>query len=308
MYPELVPLAHRAWTALGISALGALAALLLSYFRMLPKIVEQPDILPATRSRSLSLGSLLGSSLGSVITLFSLRTLLRSRQHRMILSFYVGTGLTIIFGFVHTKFVGLTPSSGALNTTFLLASILSVSLAVLALRVVVSIPITLPANWIFRATQVRPAHGYHRAVRTSLLILGVAPVLLALSTAFLTHYPSHQIVGHLVTMALLGALIVELCLYTFQKISFTCSYLPGKANLHFVFWVALLASMNWLKSTANLEGRMLSNTRDFTFMAGILAAAAIAMHIVTSMRARQTKQLIFEEDVLPEIVSLKLNG
>jgi hypothetical protein len=109
-------------------------------------------------------------------------------------------------------------------------------------------------------------------------------------------------------MALLGALIVELCLYTFQKVSFTCSYLPGKANLHFVFWVALLASMNWLKSAANLEGRMLSNTHGFAPMAGTLAAAAIGMHLVTSMRARQTKHLIFEEAVLPEILSLKLNG
>jgi hypothetical protein len=310
MHPELVPLAHRAWIALGLSSLGSLAALLLSYFRMLPKIVEQPDILPAARSRSFSFGS----SLGSVITLFSLRTLLRSRQHRMILSFYVGIGLTIVLGFIHTKFVRLTPPMGALSnteaisTTFLLTSILAVSLTILALRVVIAIPITLKANWIFRATQVRPAHKYHGAVRTSLLLLGVAPVLLALFTAFFSHYPSRHIAGHLITMALLGAAIVELCLFTFQKISFACSYLPGKANLHFVFWVALLASMNWLKNAANLEGRMLNSTQNLAFMVATLAAVAIALHLVTTTRARQTTQLIFEEDELPEIVSLKLNS
>ena len=324
MHPELVALARRAWLALGFSATGTLAALFLSYFRTLPKIVEQPDILPS--ARSLSLG--FGGSLGSVITLFSLRTLLRSRQHRMILSFYLGIGLTIILGFIHTKFVIGVPArppgthalSGAIpaqllstpdhviSTTFLLASILTASLTILALRVVIAIPITLKANWIFRATQVRPAYGYHRAVRTSLLFLGVAPVLLALSTAFFSHYPPRQIAAHLIAMALLGALIVELCLFTFQKISFACSYLPGKANLHFVFWVALLASMNWLKQAASFEGRMLSNTHDFALMAAILAAAAFAMHLITSTRARQTEQLIFEEDALPDIVSLKLNS
>ncbi|MBS1820843.1 MAG: hypothetical protein JST61_02515 [Acidobacteria bacterium] len=304
MRPELVPLAHRAWLALGIAALGALAALLLSYFRMLPRIVEQPDILPATRSRSLNLGS----SLAGVITLFSLRTLLRSRQHRMVLSFYVGIGLTIILGFIHTKFIGLAPSPGSVSTTLLLASILTVSLTVLALRVVIAIPITLRANWIFRATQLRPAHMYHRAVRISLLLLGVAPVLLVLSTAFFTHYATLQIAGHLAAMALLGALIVELCLFTFRKISFACSYLPGKANLHFVFWAALLCSIYWLKQAAEFEGQLLTSAGGLLLMLLVLAAAATAMHLITRARAQQTEELIFEEDPLPEIVSLKLNS
>ncbi|QNI37018.1 hypothetical protein [Edaphobacter albus] len=304
MRPELVPLAHRAWLALGLVALGAFAALLLSYFRMLPKIVEQPDILPATRSRSLNLGN----SLAGVITLFSLRTLLRSRQHRMILSFYVGIGLTIILGFAHTKFIGLAPSFGSISTTFLFASILTVSLTVLALRVVIAIPITLRANWIFRATQLRPAHMYHRAVRISLLLLGVVPVLFAISAAFFTHYALLQIVRHIVAMALLGALIVELCLFTFRKISFACSYLPGKANLHFVFWVVLMCSIYWLKQAADFEGRMLNSTSGFLLMILSLAIATIVLHLVTSTRAQQTEELIFEEDPLPEIVSLKLNS
>jgi hypothetical protein len=116
-----------------------------------------------------------------------------------------------------------------------------------------------------------------------------------------------MIFGHLLTMALLGALIVELCLLSFQKISFACSYLPGKANLHFVFWAALFASIYWLKQAADFEGRMLGNVHDFVCMTAVLATLAIAMHIVTSLRARQSEQLIFEEDLLPEIVSLKLN-
>lgn len=304
MCPELVPLAHRAWLVLGLVTLGAFAALLLSYFRMLPKIVEQPDILPATRSRSLNLGS----SLAGVITLFSLRTLLRSRQHRMILSFYVGIGLTIVLGFIHTKFIGLAPSFGSISTTFLFASILTVSLTVLALRVVIAIPITLRANWIFRATQQRPAYMYHHAVRISLLLLGVVPILLAISAAFFTHDAPLQIVGHIVAMALLGALIVELCLFTFRKISFACSYLPGKANLHFLFWVVLMCSIYWLKQAADFEGRMLDSMSGFLLMILALAIATITMHWVTSMRAQQTEELIFEEDPLPEIVSLKLNS
>jgi hypothetical protein len=140
-----------------------------------------------------------------------------------------------------------------------------------------------------------------------LVLLGVVPVLLVLATAFFSHYPFRVIAGHLVTMALLGVVVVELCLLTFQKISFACSYLPGKANLHFVFWAALLASIYWLKQAADFEGRMLSNASDLVSMVAVLSAAAIAMHVVSRMRARQSHDLIFEEDVMPEIVSLKLN-
>src|SRR6202044_4173248 len=49
MHPALAPLAARAWIGLAVSALGTCVALLLCYFRLMPKIVEQPDILAQTR-------------------------------------------------------------------------------------------------------------------------------------------------------------------------------------------------------------------------------------------------------------------
>lgn len=303
MHPELVPLAHRAWIALGLATLGAVAALLLSWFRMLPRIVEQPDILPSARSFSFNPGS----SLAGVITLFSFRTLMRSRLHRMILSFYVGIGLTIVLGFIHTKFATVNASGGgAIGSTFLLASILTISLTVLALRVVIAIPITLRANWIFRATQVRPAWRYHRAVRASFLLLCVVPVVLALSTALFSTYPVPQLLGHLAAMALLGAILVELCLFTFSKISFACSYLPGNGNLHFVFWAALLASIRLLRDAAGFEGRMLSDNRSLAYLLLALAATALVTHLVTSARAREARELIFEEEDLAGMVTLNL--
>ncbi|HEY6407488.1 MAG TPA: hypothetical protein VIY29_08475, partial [Ktedonobacteraceae bacterium] len=117
----------------------------------------------------------------------------------MILSFYLGIGLAIVIGYSQTRFAGLVPVKGGVSTTFLLASILMMILTVLAIRVVASIPISLPANWIFRVTEVRPAHLYQRAVRFSWLALGVTPILLILSVAFLASYPWPQVLGHLVT-------------------------------------------------------------------------------------------------------------
>ena len=61
MHPTLVPLAKRAWIGLGVSGLGACTALLLCYFRLMRKMVEQPDILPQSCDR-LHRGSRIGSS------------------------------------------------------------------------------------------------------------------------------------------------------------------------------------------------------------------------------------------------------
>ena len=101
---SLVPLAKRAWAGLAVSVFGACAALLLCYVRMMRQMVEQPDILPG--ARSITWWPRFGSSLLAAITLFSLRTLMRSRQHRMILSFYLGLGITIVVGYAKTTMGG----------------------------------------------------------------------------------------------------------------------------------------------------------------------------------------------------------
>lgn len=309
MHPALAPLARRAWIGLAVSGVGAGAAMLLSYFRMLPKIIEQPDILPVARSGGWR--PKLGGSLRNAIVLFSLRALLRSRQHRTILSLYVGVGLAIVLGLLKTRFVGAgstgTNDTGAgISLIFLLASILTMILAVLAIRVVASIPISLRANWIMRVTQVRPARVYSRAVRVSWLVLGVAPVLLVLVVPLLALYPWRPVIGHLGTMLALGVLVVEMCLFTFPKISFTCSYMPGKANLHLAFWACLLFFIRWLKDAAEFESRMLREPRDTGLMIFGLALLAGGVRWFAHLRRESGDELVFEEEESVELVTLKL--
>ena len=96
----------------------------------------------------------------------------------MILSFYLGIGITIVVGYVKTALRGFGSARETISSSFLFASILMMILTVLALRVVASIPISLAANWIIRITQIRSAPDYQKAVRFSWLALAVlAPVL-----------------------------------------------------------------------------------------------------------------------------------
>jgi hypothetical protein len=165
MHPALAPLAARAWIGLACCTVGAGAALLLCYFRLLGKIVEQPDILPQMRSVSwapFSWTARFAAPLTEALTLFSMRTLLRSRQHRMIFSFYLGIGITIVIGYVHATSAGIGPSTTAVSGWFLFGSAPMMTLTVLALRVVSSIPVSLQANWIIRITQFSPLWNTRR--------------------------------------------------------------------------------------------------------------------------------------------------
>jgi hypothetical protein len=304
MHPALASLATRAWTGLACCALGAGAALLLCYFRLMGKIVEQPDILP--RTRSLWPAPRLGDPLTEALTLFSMRTLLRSRQHRMIFSFYLGIGITIIIGYVHTTSVGIGSSSTAVSGWFLFASILMMTLTVLALRVVASIPISLQANWIIRITQIRSALDYQKGVRFAWLTLGVTPVLLVMATWLMWMYPWRPALGHLSLMLLLGILLVELCVYTFPKIPFACSYSPGKAQIHIYFWVGLLFCIKLLSEAAAFESRQLHSFARCVAMLLAFATAVMILRYLSGTRASSSEELRFEEEYSAAVTTLGL--
>ena len=62
------------------------------------------------------------------------------------------------------------------NGPLLASSFVMMCFAVVGVRIVFTLPLTLASNWIFRITSVRPAPDYLAANRKSLLVLAVAPV------------------------------------------------------------------------------------------------------------------------------------
>jgi hypothetical protein len=304
MNPAFLPLARRAWMALEASGVGAGLVFLFSYFRMMPRIVEQPDILP--RSRGISWPSRAGDSLKTAMTLFVMRTLLRSGRHRMILSFFSGIGLAIVVGYV-TFFDGWGSKTTGVSIAFLIASILMLVFVIMGIRVVAAIPISLSANWIIRVTQVRPSSAYREAVRFSWIALGVTPIWLLVAGLLLTISPSWQVFGHLVVLFVLGTLLVELCLLSFPKIPFTCSYLPGKANIHIAFWSGLVLLFQSVSTGARFESRVLNRPWNYGLMILLLAISLAGLRRLTEARARRGVEVVFEEEYPVDLVSLNLS-
>lgn len=87
---SFLALAGRALWAVGGVTLLTAVAYGLSYAHMLSKIAEEPAIAPG--GRRVSRLPAFGTALQTAVTQFSIRTLLRSPQHRVILAFYLGIG------------------------------------------------------------------------------------------------------------------------------------------------------------------------------------------------------------------------
>ena len=132
----------------------------------------------------------------------------------------------------------------------------------------------------------------------------MAPVWLFLAILFLFRWPGRPIVGHLVLLALVGMVLVDLCLYGFQKLPFTCSYLPGKSKVQVVFWGLLLVLVPLI--AAHFEKPMLSRLPDSLCMIAVLGAVAAGARWRTNASAKSADALIFEEEYPPEIFVLNL--
>ena len=308
-YPALAPLAQRAWAGLAIAVGGTGLAYTLSYIRTLRKIVEEPDIMPGSRS----FGWLppFGNRVQTAIGQFAVRTLVRSRQHRLITAFYLGVGLALTI-FLN-KAQEVTPQvADALagkpwreaNTPVLGASIVMLIFGVIGTRVVFAMPLDLRANWVFRITGVRPVLTLD-AVRRALLLLSAAPVLLVSGVLCLWLWPWWQAAGHLVALGFLGTILASICLRGFRKIPFTCSYLPGKSHVHMVF-LGAIGVMWFVILGVKYEREVLQEPGSILTMLLVLGLLAAAARWSTAPARSPEEDLRFEELQTPAIQQLGL--
>lgn len=267
-------LAGHALVGLGISIAGALTALALSYRHTMRKMVEEPEIAPGSLLTHLRLPRWV-PTLTAAISLFSLRTLLRSRQHRLIYALYCGIGLAFALASARAVLYGqgkylVRDPRGPL----LVASILLLCCAVVGIRVVMTIPIEMGANWLFRTVSGAGDLRYGAAIRQAFLVLGVMPMLVVLLAVLVLFWPLRPVLLHGVVLVLWGWMLLEFCLKGFHKIPFTCSYLPGKANVHVLAGAGALVLVCITDIFVDVEKRALEQPAAYVkllvFLAGVV--------------------------------------
>jgi hypothetical protein len=273
-HTSLEGLAGRAWIGIAAALAGTAVAYVMSYRRTLRKIVEEPDILPGTSApRGLPR---FGGPLETAILHFSIRTLLRSRQHRLMLAFYIGTGFAAQILFMNTP--RAREMLREANAPQLFTSLLMMCAVVVGTRVAFAVPLEPRANWIFRLTEVNAARRYLRAAARPMFVLGAAPVWLISAAFFLSAWPWRPAALHLGLLALWGALVAWTCVGGFRKIPFTCTWLPGRSYFHMAF-LGALGLLFLLGKAAAFELKALDSPADYARAAAVLAVAAVAARL-----------------------------
>jgi hypothetical protein len=311
MHPALAPLALRAWIGLSAVSLGSAATYALSYLRTLRKIVEEPDILPVSRG-----GGWLprfGDAFDTAIVQFSLRSLFRSRQHRLILAFYLGMAFAITTMFLRTpiaqsQIMAKLPGSWRPVSAPLLTSSFVVLIAwIVGTRAVSAIPVDWRANWIFRVVPFGGAPACLIARRRTLLIMAALPAWLIWSGIFLVIWPWRPAIGHLLILALFAAGLLELCVAGAQKLPFTCSYLPGRSNFHITFWFSVMLIITLIDFWAVFERQALENLARYLIIALTLlfTVATIRWHTTKAAHAVGA-EVRFEQEPTPVVMALDL--
>ena len=311
--PALAPLARRAWIGLAIAISVTAVAYALSYYRTLRKIVEEPDITPGIRRT----GWLprFGSAPQTAIVQFAIRTLLRSRQHRVILAFYLG------IGFAMTIFLLGSPgvTERVLETVVvdplqevsvpILASTLIMMISwVVGTRVLFSMPMDLRANWAFRITSGLDGAKYQSAARRALLALSVIPWWIGSGALCFFLWPWQQAAAHVVALGLFGIILADVCTYAFRKIPFTCSYLPGKSQVQVVI-LGAFCLLYFTLFAVRFERDVLSSSSGQATLVGVLLVVALVVRWRSVALAKSDAAwLRFEEVHGDEILVLGLSG
>jgi len=227
----------------------------------------------------------------------------RSAKHRLFIAMYTGIGLAITLTSLITlrrdpDLVLSISRTGLIEAPLILAFFI-----VSGLRAIFNMPYELGANWMFQITSGPDASEYLKATRRWVLLRGVLPayaVLVPLEFGILS--PAEASLHLLFGMAV-AALLTELFFFNFNKVPFTCSYLPAKSHLAFLGGAYLYGFTIYTFTMASLEQWVAASPARlagfFVVVVGILAG-------FSNFRRNEPVELVYEDDRDPVVRQLNL--
>jgi hypothetical protein len=307
--PVYDELARRALIALGIVVSLALLAYAASYARFLKRSVEIPSrgAGPAWlygALRRAADGWLVRHPLERASFYFVGKTMVRNARHRLFLAAYVGVGFALV---LETLIAVIARSDTRASYEPALRSVpLVLSFFLLSgMRFVFAIPAELRANWAFRLAGCEDRKECLDGTRKAMAAFAIAPLFGLLLPLYAVLWGWQAAVAHILYGFTLSLLLMEILLLNFQKIPFTCSYLPGKAQTPqrwLLYWVGF---STYAYTMANVEIWLL---RHPVRLAVFYAMAGLAMWAMRSWRNSDSEgfRFIFEDEPEPVVRTLDL--
>jgi pimeloyl-ACP methyl ester carboxylesterase len=323
------PLGERGLIALTVSFTLAAVSYLLSYYRNMRRIIEEPDIAPRDRARAPArwrrqLAARIGgqSPVQKAVLLFVARTMMRSRQHRNLLAAFGGLALAISLAFAKGMLYGNSrmyalaqrygfrpPRWDEPNVPMLTSGFVLLFLAVIGTRAAFRIPATLSANWLLRITAVHSPKAYFHAVRRSVFLLAALPVLIVASLFYVTVWSGLESWGYAMALWMVARVVVDYALTGFNAAPFACSYAPGSSNLRMKLPVYGSAFLFAVDAGAYIEHATFESAARTVLLGVFLAGLAIhARRKWRAFAAGPFEELRFDAEYSAELAPLQLGN
>jgi len=271
-------LAQMASTAVAVSSLLSVIAYTISYQSSMQKGFQSAGIAsyPVTRIKNIWTRvlhkTLLKKSIERASFHFIAQTAFRRNEHMLYWGSFVAVGLAFIFADACTIKSGYTADS-APHLTMLLSFPLIMSFFILVgLRFIFTVPADLHANWIFKITEKQGLGKVYGGVFKFMLCAIFIPLLIVFTPYYMMIWDFRMVVAHIIYAAILSLILIQLLLLHFMKLPFTCSYLPGKANIILLWPVYVCACYLYTYGMTFLERWVIADAKRcvvFVIISGI---------------------------------------
>jgi hypothetical protein len=281
-------LAWRAAIAVVLSVSIALAGYLAGYSRHVRKTIEESGAIAEIRkprlvwAKRLLDRSLLSNPRQRAVFWYAWRTMVRNRTPRLMLAAYASVGFVYVSNGLASALKtmghhapGHLEPNGALGAFPLILPFF----LLLGMRVLFTFPVELGANWLFRLVDEEgdPVSALC-AVRKLMIVAGIVPVCIASLPMYGLLWGWRIAFWHVLLALLIALAILQMLTTGFYKIPFTCSFMPGNANLKATFTIYAVGFLIISFITIKLELWLLLDTvrtvKGVAFFAVLLAWAS----------------------------------
>ena len=311
--PVFRELAASARMAAAWTTAAALATYLLSYKRHVTRSLESADefsTVPSATERFVSRlldRFVVRDSLQQAAFYFIWKTLTRSRRHKLLFAAYVAVGCAVIFeGLAVLVARGGTSWMYRPIPELLPAPLILAFFILCGMRHVFAVPAELRANWVFQVSDRGQARRCLAGVKKAMIILGVVPLFGLLLPLHVLFWGWRTALLHMFFCAVVSWLLVEVLLVNFEKFPFTCSYLPGKANLKVSWPIYLFGFTTYVSAFLTLEYWMLQRPLRFVWLAAVVLLVHLALAIYRWRVVGRDVALVFDEQPEPLVRTLNL--
>jgi hypothetical protein len=281
----------------------ALALYAASYGRLTRLAIEGRPAPPRAKTPLVSrlIGGLsarlTGTPEGAAVCAFTLRTVVRSRQHRMVLAVWVGVAVALT---ISAALPGLVRFGwGALDRpreALLVGPLILAALVQTGMRSLFAIPVEIRANWAIRLSEPTRVSRALSGPAAALVVAGVLPAALLAWLTGTWLWGARIGVMHATYSGIAALILVQVLMRGLDKIPFTCTYSPGKARIGKLWPLYLTLFSSFTYTTANLEAELLRRPRAFVTGLILMAGVAGLLWVLRLRRSRELPGLCYEAE------------